>query len=219
MSEIAGDFGLFCRVHEVLGDSFLLMVGSTWWTKLKLHGKHIKILTAHIATIFAYKLNCICSAVESTVSMRIGISYGPITGTVQKNSGVFRIFGPVINETTRLESVCKEGCVTMMKDFYNDIVRFIPSCDLFKSFEIIEILQSSNLNVEVHDPYLSSDSVNLIPKDTCLSDLKSKKYSGVIFCVAHDQYNDLDVLSLVSNPGVIFDLKKQFKEINSDFCL
>ncbi len=88
-----------------------------------------------------------------------------------------------------------------------------------KSFEIIEILQSSNLNVEVHDPYLSSDSVNLIPKDTCLSDLKSKKYSGVIFCVAHDQYSDLDVMTLVSNPGVIFDLKKQFKKVNSDFCL
>ena len=88
---------------------------------------------------------------------------------------------------------------------------FKEDCPDFRNTRVIDIyneLRSFDVNVDVHDPLVNSEDVKhefgidileQIPEDS--------KYSAVVLAVAHEKFLGLSIRNLVSNFGVIFDVK------------
>jgi len=88
---------------------------------------------------------------------------------------------------------------------------FKEDCPDFRNTRVIDIyneLISFDVNVDVHDPWVNSEDVKhefgidileQIPEDS--------KYSAVVLAVAHEKFLGLSIRNLVSNFGVIFDVK------------
>lgn len=81
-----------------------------------------------------------------------------------------------------------------------------------RAIDIVREFESYNVNVDVYDPWASSDEVkheyglDLI-KTT--NDLKSS-YDGIVLAVSHKKFLELDINKLKSDMGVIFDVKSLY---------
>tara|TARA_X000000950_G_scaffold284312_1_gene387140 strand:- start:519 stop:1799 length:1281 start_codon:yes stop_codon:yes gene_type:complete len=72
--------------------------------------------------------------------------------------------------------------------------------DIYKSFE------DYDANVDVHDPWANSNEVKKEFGFNLVNEI-SKKYDTVILAVAHDNFINLNLQSLLNNNGVLFDVK------------
>ncbi len=75
-----------------------------------------------------------------------------------------------------------------------------------KVADVVKELQSFSLNVDVHDPYASSDEV-MHEYGFGLTEINGTDYDAVILAVSHNQFKDLDIQQLIKKPGVIYDVK------------
>lgn len=91
-------------------------------------------------------------------------------------------------------------------------ITFKENCPDIRNSRVIDIvheLESYNADVDVYDPWASSEEVkheygfDLICSDTKLA----SKYDGIILAVAHNEFLKLDFQGLRSDIGVIFDVK------------
>jgi UDP-N-acetyl-D-galactosamine dehydrogenase len=91
-------------------------------------------------------------------------------------------------------------------------ITFKENCPDIRNSRVIDIIeefQSYNINVDVYDPWASSEAV----KDEYGLDLISEagqlktEYDAIVLAVAHDQFLEMDLVSLKSNVAVIFDVK------------
>jgi UDP-N-acetyl-D-galactosamine dehydrogenase len=76
-----------------------------------------------------------------------------------------------------------------------------------RSIDVYEELRSYNVNIDVYDPWASAEEVSeefgFVPIDK----IDTKKYHSVILTVAHKEYLDLDLKSLLVDEGIIYDVK------------
>ena len=76
-----------------------------------------------------------------------------------------------------------------------------------RAIDVYEELRSYNVNVDVYDPWANAEEVRdefgFLPIDK----IQTKKYHSVILTVAHKEYLELDLRSLLVDDGVLYDVK------------
>ncbi|SDH86439.1 nucleotide sugar dehydrogenase [Winogradskyella thalassocola] len=75
--------------------------------------------------------------------------------------------------------------------------------------DIIEELETYDVNVDVYDPWASAEEVKHEYKLDLITDFTelSSEYDAVILAVSHNQFLKLDITKLKSQTGVVFDVK------------
>ncbi len=76
-----------------------------------------------------------------------------------------------------------------------------------RAIDVYEELRSYNVDVDVYDPWANAEEVRdefgFLPIDK----IDTKKYHSVILTVAHKEYLDLDLKSLLVDEGILYDVK------------
>ena len=89
-------------------------------------------------------------------------------------------------------------------------VTFKENCPDVRNTKIVDIyttLQEYTNNVTVYDPWANADVVKHEYGIDIITELPIEKFDAVIMGVAHKQFLDLDVKSLIKEGGVIYDVK------------
>lgn len=75
--------------------------------------------------------------------------------------------------------------------------------------DIIEELQTYHINVDVYDPWASTEEVLHEYGLQLLSDARALKssYDGIVLAVSHNEFLQMDIIGLKAANGVIFDVK------------
>ncbi len=76
-----------------------------------------------------------------------------------------------------------------------------------KAVDVIRNLQSYGANVSVYDPWASEDEVLDEYKIESSRNLSPRKFNAVVLAVAHKEFLELDISSLLLENGVIYDVK------------
>jgi len=121
------------RLHEVLGDSFVLTVNAPWWCGSRLHELEPFLLL--VARYLTWHMNSIC---EKYFNGKIYIRCGIASGSVMANitGRYFRMYGKCLNIACRLESACKRDCVHVLDYESTDKIVLKGFDDEFKSSQV-----------------------------------------------------------------------------------
>ena len=76
-----------------------------------------------------------------------------------------------------------------------------------RAIDVYEELKSYNINVDVYDPWASAQEVKEEFGFLPIGKIDIKKYHSVILTVAHKEYLELDLKSLLVDEGIIYDVK------------
>ena len=76
-----------------------------------------------------------------------------------------------------------------------------------RAIDVYEELKSYNINVDVYDPWASAQEVKEEFGFLPIGKIDIKKYHSVILTVAHKEYLELDLRSLLIEDGVLYDVK------------
>jgi len=90
-----------------------------------------------------------------------------------------------------------------------------------RAIDIINELQSYNVNVDVFDPWATVSAVKHeynIDLISSLSDI-TKKYQGIIIAVAHDEFKKINLQTYLDDKHIIFDVKAMLPKEKSDMRL
>lgn len=79
-----------------------------------------------------------------------------------------------------------------------------------KVYDVIKNLKEYGCSVDVYDPVAEPDETEAEYHIQLIPQLTEKKYDAVIFAVAHHDFKKLDPENLVTETGVIFDVKGIF---------
>jgi UDP-N-acetyl-D-galactosamine dehydrogenase len=86
---------------------------------------------------------------------------------------------------------------------------FKEDCPDVRNTRVIDIyqeLKNFDIQVDVHDPWANPEEVMHEYGITVVKELPSEKYSAVVLAVAHKEFANFDIRSIVGN-GVVFDVK------------
>ena len=89
-------------------------------------------------------------------------------------------------------------------------VTFKENCPDIRNTKVVDIyhaLAEYSGNITVYDPWASPEAVEREYGIHVTSALPQGQYDAVVLCVAHDQFLQLDVRSLVREGGVVYDVK------------
>lgn len=114
----------------------------------------------------------------------------------------------VANQT--IKAMNKKG--VMVKDANILIlgITFKENCPDIRNTKVVDIfhtLQEYTSNVTVYDPWADVESVKHEYGIDIVSNLPKIKYDAVILAVAHKEFLNLDIKSLVKEVGVVYDVK------------
>ena len=87
---------------------------------------------------------------------------------------------------------------------------FKENCPDIRNTKIIDIystLSEYTRNIAMCDPWADVETVRKEYGVDILSDIPKQRFDAVILAVAHDQYRELDMSSLVKQGGVVYDVK------------
>ena len=91
---------------------------------------------------------------------------------------------------------------------------FKENCPDVRNTKVIDIyrtLKEYNLNITVYDPWASPDIVEREYGIKVVNELPSVKFDAAIAAVAHKKFEGLNVLTLLKEKHVIFDVKCTLK--------
>ena len=114
----------------------------------------------------------------------------------------------VANELIKL--MLKKGIQVLGSDILILGFTFKENCPDVRNTKVIDIyyaLREYNLNITVYDPWASPEIVKKEYGIEVVDKLPETKADGAILAVAHSKFSDLDVLSLMKESHVIFDVK------------
>jgi UDP-N-acetyl-D-galactosamine dehydrogenase len=86
---------------------------------------------------------------------------------------------------------------------------FKEDCPDVRNTRVIDIyqeLKNFDIQVDVYDPWANSEEVMHEYEITVVNELPKEQYSAAILAVAHKEFADLDIRSIVNN-GVVYDVK------------
>ncbi len=75
-----------------------------------------------------------------------------------------------------------------------------------KAIDVYQSLQSFHMNVDVYDPWASSDEVFQEYGIEILTKVENK-YDAIVYTVAHNQFSNLNLEALKKDSGVVYDVK------------
>lgn len=87
---------------------------------------------------------------------------------------------------------------------------FKENCPDVRNTKVIDIyhaLKEYNIDIVVYDPWASPTIAKREYSIDIVNDLPTEKFDAAIAAVAHKKFEDLDVLSLLKDKHVIFDVK------------
>ena len=76
-----------------------------------------------------------------------------------------------------------------------------------RAIDVYEELKSYNVNVDVYDPWANGEEVRNEFGFLPIENICTNKYHSVILTVAHKEYLELDLKSLLFDGGVLYDVK------------
>ncbi|MGY0392022.1 nucleotide sugar dehydrogenase [Bizionia sp. KMM 8389] len=100
-------------------------------------------------------------------------------------------------------------------------ITFKENCPDIRNSRVIDIIrefETYDINVDVYDPWASAEEVqheynlNLIGQADNLQDA----YDGIVLAVSHNEFLELDINSLKSETGVVFDVKSLLPREDAD---
>lgn len=114
----------------------------------------------------------------------------------------------VANQT--IKCMNKKGVVVKDAKILLMGVTFKENCPDVRNTKIVDIyttLQEYTNNITVYDPWANADVVKHEYGIDIITELPTEKFDAVIMGVAHKQFLELDVKSLVKESGIIYDVK------------
>ena len=114
----------------------------------------------------------------------------------------------VANQT--IKCMNKKGVVVKDAKILLMGVTFKENCPDVRNTKIVDIyttLQEYTNNITVYDPWANADVVKHESGIDIITELPTEKFDAVIMGVAHKQFLELDVKSLVKESGIIYDVK------------
>lgn len=111
-------------------------------------------------------------------------------------------------ETIKL--MLKKGIQVVGSDILILGFTFKENCPDVRNTKVVDIyktLKAYNLNITVYDPWANPDIVGHEYGIEVVADTPSKKFDAVIAAVAHKEFEELDVLTLLKTPHVVYDVK------------
>ena len=89
-------------------------------------------------------------------------------------------------------------------------ITFKENCPDIRNTKVVDIyntLAEYTNNVTVYDPWANAASVKHEYGIDIITELSGEKYNAVVLAVAHNEFKELDVTSLVQDNSVIYDVK------------
>lgn len=81
-----------------------------------------------------------------------------------------------------------------------------------RAVDVIQNLKDFGTNVKIYDPWANPSEVAHEYGLTTMNELPNTKYDAVVLTVAHKEYLDIDLKSLLKPDGVLYDVKGILKE-------
>jgi UDP-N-acetyl-D-galactosamine dehydrogenase len=95
-------------------------------------------------------------------------------------------------------------------------ITFKENCPDIRNTRVVDIvreLEEYGTEVEIFDPWADADEVNHEYGLTCYNELNGHRYDAAVLAVAHDQFKELDIRSLLAGEhGVVYDVKGVFDQ-------
>jgi UDP-N-acetyl-D-galactosamine dehydrogenase len=88
-----------------------------------------------------------------------------------------------------------------------------------KVIDIINALREYDINISIYDPWANPAEVKHEYGIEITNQLPDKKHEAVVLAVAHEQFANIDIDSLVCENSVLYDVKGFWKNIKIDGCL
>lgn len=123
----------------------------------------------------------------------------------------------VANETIKL--MLKKGIQVLGSHILILGFTFKENCPDVRNTKVIDIykaLREYNLNITVYDPWANPDIVRHEYGIEVTNELPREKANAAILAVAHKEFEGMDVLSLLEEKHVVFDVKGMLDKINVD---
>lgn len=114
----------------------------------------------------------------------------------------------VANQTIKL--MLKKGIQVLGSDIIILGFTFKENCPDVRNTKVVDIikaLKEYNLNISVYDPWANPVTAMHEYGVEVLNSLPDKKFDTAILAVAHKQFTDLDVNSLLKDQHVVYDVK------------
>jgi UDP-N-acetyl-D-galactosamine dehydrogenase len=90
-----------------------------------------------------------------------------------------------------------------------------------RAIDVVNELKSYKINVDVYDPWATVSAVKHEYDVDLINDFKDikKKYKAIIIVVAHEEFKQLDLSSVVDDNHIIYDVKAMLPKEQSDLRL
>src|SRR5574344_2130653 len=114
----------------------------------------------------------------------------------------------VANQTIKL--MLKKGIQVLNSNVLVLGFTFKENCPDVRNTKVIDIyhaLAQYNLNIKVYDPWANPAVVKREYGIEVTNVLPKEKYDAVILAVAHNEFKQLDITSLIKNNAVVYDVK------------
>jgi UDP-N-acetyl-D-glucosamine/UDP-N-acetyl-D-galactosamine dehydrogenase len=92
-------------------------------------------------------------------------------------------------------------------------ITFKENCPDIRNTRAIDVyneLLTYNANVDIYDPWASKEEVNQEYGIDVVNDLPNKKYDAIVLTVAHNEFKDINIKSLLEVDSVLYDVKGFF---------
>ncbi len=114
----------------------------------------------------------------------------------------------VANQVVKL--MLKKGIKVLNSSILMLGFTFKENCPDVRNTKVIDIyktLQTYHIDITVYDPWANPVIAQHEYGIEVINELPSAKYNAVILAVAHKEFSDLDIMSLVNDVHVIYDVK------------
>lgn len=114
----------------------------------------------------------------------------------------------VANQVIRL--MLKKGIQVLESDVLILGFTFKENCPDVRNTKVIDIvkaLQEYNLHITVYDPWANPEIVRKEYGIEVTNQLPESQFDAVVLSVSHNQFNDLDISTLLKEKSVLFDVK------------
>ncbi|MGG6231759.1 nucleotide sugar dehydrogenase [Tenacibaculum sp. SDUM215027] len=89
-------------------------------------------------------------------------------------------------------------------------VTFKENCPDVRNTKVVDVIRSLKefgANVTIYDPWANVEEVTKEYELQSRKELPKEKYDAIVLTVAHDEYKELDIVSLKKKESVIYDVK------------
>ncbi len=89
-------------------------------------------------------------------------------------------------------------------------ITFKENCPDVRNTKVVDVVKSLkeyNTNVTIYDPWADSEEVKREYNLHSVKELPQGKYDAVVLAVAHNEYKDLDLKSIMKDGAVVYDVK------------